>query len=172
MIRSSPHRRAILALALLLGTAELRAQLPDPISTTGKDNPIVLSAALGSHFQGYQFAKGSDVDASQLFLIPFSYQALLSKTISLDAYSVHVDARAKSGPTTIRYNGQLDSWMRVRWQYTPSTVFAVGVSVPTGLSKQDAVQAAVASIISNDLLGYREGNWGAGWSTKIGRAHV
>jgi hypothetical protein len=168
LLRSFALRPAHLALALVLGSAPLVAQVPEPVTTTGKDNPVVLSSALGTHFQGYQFAKGSDVDASQLFLIPFSYQALLHKTVSLDAYSVHIDARAKSGPTTIRYNGQLDSWLRLRWQYTPATVVAFGVSVPTGLSKQDPIQAAVASIISNDLLGYREGNWGAGWSTTAG----
>jgi hypothetical protein len=156
------------AVLLLAGSAPLVAQAPDPITTTGKDNPVVLSSAIGAHFQGYRFAAGSDVDASQLFLIPLSYQALLAPNVSLDAYSVHIDARAKSGPTTIRYNGQLDSWLRLRWQYTPSTVLAIGFSVPTGLSKQDPVQAAIASIISNDLLGYREGNWGAGWSTTAG----
>ncbi len=166
--------RRALCLTLLLASSPLgvtiRAQAPEPVTvtTTSRDNPAILSTAIGTHFQGYSFAKGSDVDASQLGLIPFSYQLLLNPRVSLDAYSVHVDARAKSGSTTIRYNGQLDSWMRVRWQYTPSTTLAVGVSFPTGLSKQDPVQAAVAGIISNDLLGYREGNWGAGWSTTAG----
>ncbi len=175
------HRSAVrlfafgrLALTLLTVSASLSASLsaqaPEPITvtTTSRDNPTILSTAVGVHFQGYSFAKGSDVDASQLGLIPFSYQILLNPRMSLDAYTVHVDARAKSGPTTIRYNGQLDSWLRLRWQYTPSTTLAVGVSFPTGLSKQDPQQAAVASVISNDLLGYREGNWGAGWSTTAG----
>jgi len=86
----------------------------------------------------------------------------------VDAYTVNVRARATSGGTTLKFDGQLDSWARFRWQYTPSTVVAIGVAIPTGHEKQTSEQAAVASVISNDLLGYREGNWGAGWSTTAG----
>lgn len=165
--RSRHARRARRAAALVLLAAPawspLRAQ--DVVPQT---NPTVLSAALGMHYQGYSFASGSDVEKSSLFLVPLSFQMVVAPGMVLDAYSVHVRARATSGTTVLKFDGQLDSWARLRWQYNPSTVVAIGISVPTGEEKQTAEQAAVASVISNDLLGYREGNWGAGWSTTAG----
>lgn len=151
------------AAVVLLAAPVLRAQ--DVVAQT---NPTVLSAALGMHYQSYSFASGSDVDKSSLFLIPLSFQMVMAPGLVLDAYTVNVRARATSGTTVLKYDGQLDSWVRLRWQYTPSTVVAIGVAIPTGEEKQTAQQAAVASVISNELLGYREGNWGAGWSTTAG----
>ena len=79
--------RRALCLTLLLASSPLgvtiRAQAPEPVTvtTTSRDNPAILSTAIGTHFQGYSFAKGSDVDASQLGLIPFSYQLLLNPRV-------------------------------------------------------------------------------------------
>lgn len=157
------YARGASALALLAAPA-LRAQEVVPQTT----NPTVLSVAVGTHYQGYSFGSGSDVDKSSLFLIPIAFQMVVAPGMVLDAYTVNVQARVTSGSTVLKFNGQLDSWARLRWQYTPSTVVAIGISIPTGEGKQTAEQAAVASVISNDLLGYREGNWGAGGSTTAG----
>ena len=134
--RRSWHARRVAALVLLAAPV-LRAQDVVP-----QVNPTILSAALGTHYQGYSFAAGSDVDKSSLFLIPLSMQLVIAPGVVLDGYTVNVRARATSGPTVLKFDGQLDSWARVRWQYNPSTVVAVGISVPTGEEKQTSEQAA------------------------------
>jgi hypothetical protein len=168
-------RRAVpVALALLLGRAAtgvaqtpVPAALPVPASTE-----VLRSGATGMHYQGFNFAEGSDVASARLRIFPFAWQARLGPRLSLDGYAAYAVGTVHAVDTDFTLQGPVDSWARLRWAARPGMVIAVGINFPTGVEKHTAEEAIVANVLSNDLLGFREGNWGAGASGTFGISTV
>ncbi len=126
------------------------------------------SAASGAHIQEFSFGAGSDVSSARLLLVPLAYQARLTDGVVLDGYAAYAAGSVRAGNETFELRGPVDSWARLRWAATPWAVVALGASVPTGVSRHSPSEAVVANVLSSDLLGFREGNWGAGGSVTAG----
>ncbi len=157
--------RRILALA----AAALPLIAPRASSQTEQ---TVVSAATGVHVQSLDFGAGSDVSSARLFLVPLAYEAQLSPRVVLDGYAAYASGTVRADNQTFDLRGPVDSWLRVRWAATPWAVLAVGVSIPTGVATHTPSEAVVANVLSSDLLGFREGNWGGGASATAGVSAV
>ncbi len=147
---------AAVACAALLGRAAGAQQISN------------ASAASGVHVQNFNFGAGSDVNSARLALVPLAYQAQLSRTVVLDGYAAYAAGRVRIGAETFDLRGPVDSWLRLRWSATPWVVAALGVNLPTGVERHSPAEAVVANVLSSDLLGFREGNWGSGASATAG----
>lgn len=146
------------------------AALASPLSA--QTEHTVASAATGAHLQSLNFGAGSDVSSAQLFLVPLAYEAQLSRRVVLDGYAAYAAGTVRADNQTFDLKGPVDSWFRVRWSATPWAVLAIGVSLPTGVATHTPSEAVVANVLSSDLLGFREGNWGAGASATAGVSAV
>jgi hypothetical protein len=156
--------------ALLLGrSAAGIAQTPVPLPAMTE---VLRSGATGMHYQAFSFAEGSDVGTARLRIIPFAWQARLGPRVSLDGYAAYAHGTVHAVDTDFELKGPVDSWARLRWAARPGMVIAVGINFPTGVEKHTAEEAIVANVLSNDLLGFREGNWGAGASGTFGISTV
>jgi len=101
-------------------------------------------------------------------LVPLAYQARLADRVVLDGYAAYAAGDVHAANQTFQLRGPVDSWARLRWSATPWAVLAIGVSLPTGVERHSPEEAVVANVLSSDLLGFREGNWGAGGSATAG----
>lgn len=184
---ANPPPRAIQTPVNLVPAAILSAVVPTPeprvaVAEAPVEPPteVTGSIATGVHVQSFSFAKGSDVDAAMLVLVPFAWQQRISRTMAFDMYSAYASGTVRAGTTNFSLRGPVDSWIRLRWEALPGVIMAAAVNLPTGLERHDAEQAVVASALSNDLLGFREGNWGAGasgtfglsWAKLVGRSNI
>lgn len=138
----------------------------------GTAAPTVASVASGVHTQTFRFAAGSDVSSAQLFLVPLAYQAQVSRDLVLDGYAAYASGTVGANNELFHLRGPVDSWLRLRWAAKPWAVVAFGLSAPTGVASHTASEAVVATILSSDLLGFREGTWGAGGSGTAGISTV
>jgi hypothetical protein len=130
--------------------------------------PLVRTIAGAAHLQSFGFSAGSDASSANLVLFPFSFQQSLGTHAALDGYAAYGIGRVVSGGRTFTLSAPVDSWLRLRYALNSSSVAAVGVAIPTGLERHNSEQAVVANILSNDLLGFREANWGGGGSVTAG----
>lgn len=159
MKRTRVFTTAMIAAAAILAAAPTTAHAQSAQSA---------SVASGAHVQEFSFGAGSDVSSARLVLVPFAYQARLTDGLVLDGYAAYAAGEVRSGNSTFELHGPVDSWARLRWSLTPWAIAAVGVSLPTGVERHSPEEAVVANVLSSDLLGFREGNWGAGASATAG----
>jgi hypothetical protein len=130
------------------------------------------SIAVGMHSQSFSFGDSADAERAQLFLFPIAFQQRIGSLIAVDGYAAWARGTVHAGGEQYDLDGPVDSWMRIRVAASRWAVLAFGVSFPTGVEKHDSRQGVVANILSNDLLGYREANWGAGLSMTGGISTV
>jgi len=161
-----PGVMAVVTAFALLPTASLWAQNPSPDSASARE--LVGSVATGVHFQGFAFGARSDVDAAQLLLVPLAYQRRLGGGIAVDGYTAYARGTVRRGDEVYTLSAPVDTWARLRWTMTPWAVLAVGVNLPTGRERQTTQESIVAGVLSNDLLGFREGSWGLGTASTVG----
>jgi hypothetical protein len=160
---------SLLCLAVSPASAQSTAIAPPPVSQGGELERTVAGAV---HLQSFGFAAGSDASSANLVLIPLSFQQAFGAHAALDGYAAYGYGRVASGGKIYTLSAPVDSWLRIRWAMNTSTVLAMGVALPTGLERHNSEQSVVASILSNDLLGFREANWGGGGSVTVGASNA
>jgi hypothetical protein len=140
-----------------------------PAATAATAQGVVTrSGSTGVHAQSFSFGDSADVSRAQLVLVPVAVQQRLTDRLALDAYTAYARGSVSGGGSTLTLSGPVDSWARLRWAASDWAVVAVGLSMPTGVERHTAEQAVVSNTLSNDLLGFREGNWGTGISSTMG----
>lgn len=150
--------RSLLA-ALLLGAAA-----PAQAQEIG----LVPSLAGGLHVQSFRFQEGMGASSATLYLLPVAYQLPLSRRALLEFYASHGTGSVEMDGRTYRLSAFTDSWMRASYTVGPKLVASVGLNLPTGHPTHDAQEAVVATVLSTDLLGFREASWGMGFAATGG----
>jgi hypothetical protein len=120
------------------------------------------SLGTGIDYLGYDFDAGLNADAAQLFMVPLAVRIPVNQNLRFDIFSAWADGRVEQGNTTLQLTGLVDTSIKGSWQATPWAMVSFGVNLPTGNSAHDSEEAIVASVLSNDLLGFREATWGTG----------
>jgi hypothetical protein len=120
------------------------------------------SVGTGVDYLGYDFEAGLNADAAQLFLVPLAVRIPVNQNLRFDLFSAWADGRVEQNNNTLKLTGPVDTSIKGSWQATPWAMVSIGVNVPTGNSAHDSEEAIVASVLSNDLLGFREATWGTG----------
>jgi len=121
------------------------------------------SIGVGTEFLGYSFDSGLGADAAQLLLVPVAVRVPLSM-VTLDVYGAWAEGRVEVEGSQLVLSGPVDTKVQMSVQATPWALLTVGANVPTGNASHTNEEAIVASVLSTDLLGFREATWGSGTS--------
>jgi len=149
-MRCSGLRRALTA-CLLVGSAQMATAVEAQITT-----------GVGIDYQEYAFEEGLGVDAAQLFMVPVAVRVPVTEGLAVDVFSAWAEGRVERDRRLFRLSGPVDTGLKLSFQATPWALVSVGANLPTGNAAHDAEEALVASVLSTDLLGFRESNWGTG----------
>lgn len=115
-------------------------------------------------YLGYTFDDGLGAQAAQLLMVPVALRYDATPALSFDVGSAWAEGRVESGGRQLRLSGPIDTSIRGSYQATPWALVTLGVNVPTGNSQHSNDEAIVASLLSTDLLGFREASWGRGFA--------
>jgi hypothetical protein len=122
----------------------------------------------GVQFQRFSFSEALGADAASLTMIPVAYALPVGDRFDLDLYSAYANGSVDKGGMSYGLQGLVDTRLRARLQVAPWAVLTAMVNLPTGKSSHDAEEAVVASVLSTDILGFREANWGTGTAFTTG----
>jgi hypothetical protein len=117
---------------------------------------------VGPDFMGYSFGSGLSATAAQLFIFPIAARVPVGQKFTADLYGAWADGRVKSNSSAYTLSGLVDTRLKASYQATPWALVSLGVSLPTGKATHTNQEAVVASVLSTDLLGFQESNWGTG----------
>lgn len=118
----------------------------------------------GIDYMGYAFDPGLGADAAQLIMIPVAVQLPVMPRLGVDVYGAWAEGRVERGDTLYELSGPIDTGIRAAYQATPWALVTLGANVPTGNASHDGQEAIVASLLSTDILGFREASWGRGFA--------
>jgi hypothetical protein len=149
MTRALTRGAAALVAAVALSTAPVRAQ---------------VSAGAGIDYMGYAFDPGLGADAAQLIMIPVAVQIPAMPGLGFDIYGAWAEGRVERADTLYELSGPVDTGVRAAYQATPWALVTLGANIPTGDPTHDGQEAIVASLLSTDILGFREASWGRGFA--------
>ncbi len=116
----------------------------------------------GVDYLGYSFDAGLGTDAVQLMMLPVAARFPLSNSVSLDIFGAWAEGRVEQGGQTLELSGPVDSNVKIAYQAAPWALVAVAANLPTGQATHTNEEAVVASVLSSDLLNFRETTWGTG----------
>jgi hypothetical protein len=118
----------------------------------------------GIDYMSYAFDAGLGADAAQLFMIPVAVQVPVRPGLGVDLYGAWAEGRVEESGTVYELSGLVDTGIRAAYQATPWAMLTLGANVPTGDATHDGQEAIVASLLSTDILGFREAAWGRGFA--------
>lgn len=118
----------------------------------------------GVDYLGYSFDDGLGASAAQLLTVPVAVRIPATSGLTFDVSSAWADGRIERDGTQLALSGPIDTGVRAAYQATPWVLVTLGANLPTGNSMHDRGEAVVASILSTDLLGFRETTWGRGFA--------
>ena len=119
---------------------------------------------VGADYLGYTFDDGLGADAAQLFMVPVAVRLPVADRLTFDVFGAWAEGRVEQDNSVLKLNGPVDASIKASYQATPWALVSVGVNLPTGNSEHDSEEALVASVLSADLLGFREATWGTGFA--------
>lgn len=121
-----------------------------------------ITTGVGVDYMEYTFDEGLGVDAAQLLMVPLAVRMPITEGLAVDVFSAWAEGRVERNQQLFRLSGPVDTGLKVSFQATPWALLSVGANLPTGNAGHDGEEALVASVLSTDLLGFRESNWGTG----------
>ncbi len=127
--------------------------------------PAMAQSAMvgtGVDYLGYSFDEGLGAEAAQLFVVPVAVRFPVGEKVTFDLFSAWADGRIEQGGNTYTLSGPVDTSVKVSYLATPWAQVGLSVSIPTGDGTHNTQEALVASVLSTDLLGFRESTWGTG----------
>jgi hypothetical protein len=143
------RRLALMALAVALGAQPATAQ---------------YSLGGGVDWLSYSFKDGLGVESAQLMMFPAALRLPVGAGLTFDIYSAWAEGRVETNGNQLTLSGPVDTSVKASYQATPWALVSVGVNVPTGKAGHNAEEAAVASVLATDLLGFGEASWGTGFA--------
>ncbi len=120
------------------------------------------TVATGVDYLGYSFDSGLGADAAQLLLIPVAARIPVTNALTLDLFSAWAEGRVEQNNMQMKLSGPVDSGVKLSLQATPWALLAVSANLPTGHATHSTEEAIVASVLSTDILSFRETSWGTG----------
>lgn len=123
-----------------------------------------VTVGTGIDYLGYSFAAGLGADAAQLLMVPVAVRIPVTNTLTLDFFSAWAEGRVERDNTTLTLSGPIDTGIKASYQATPWALVSLGANIPTGDPTHTGEEAIVASVLSTDLLGFREATWGTGFA--------
>lgn len=118
----------------------------------------------GVDYLGYSFQDGLGVESAQLLMVPAALRLPVGGGLTFDIYSAWAEGRVETSGSRLVLSGPVDTSVKASYQATPWALLSVGVNIPTGKSAHTAEEAAVASVLATDLLGFGEASWGTGFA--------
>ena len=128
------------------------------------------SLGVSAVYQGYDFDDALGIDAAQLLMIPIAYRLPGGDKFSAELYAAWAEGRVKRDGRVSVLNGLVDTRLHFSYMASPWAILTLGVNLPTGNVTHDSEEAVVASVLSSDILGFRESNWGTGTYVTTGVA--
>jgi len=127
-------------------------------------NPVSAQYAIGGgvDYLGYTFDAGLGAEAAQLFMVPVGIRLPVTPAFSIDIFSAWAEGRIERDNEVLKLSGPVDTSVKAAYAVTPWALVSVGVNLPTGEATHSPEEAIVASVLSMDLLGFRETTWGTG----------
>jgi hypothetical protein len=127
-------------------------------------NPVSAQYAVGGgvDYLGYAFDPGLGAEAAQLFMVPVGVRLPVTPEFSIDIFSAWAEGRVERNDEVLKLSGPVDTSVKAAYAVTPWALLSVGVNLPTGEASHTNEEAIVASVLSTDLLGFRETTWGTG----------
>lgn len=116
----------------------------------------------GVDYLGYSFDEGLGADAAQLFMVPIAVHIPAGSRLTFDVFGAWAEGRVEQDNQVFALSGPVDTSVKASYQATPWALLSVSTNLPTGNSAHDGEEAIVASVLSTDLLGFRETTWGTG----------
>jgi len=123
-----------------------------------------VSVGSGIDYLGYSFDAGLGADAAQLLMVPVALRYPVTNALTLDFFTAWAEGRVEQDNTTLTLSGPVDTSVKASYQATPWALVSLGANIPTGDPTHNSEEAIVASVLSTDLLGFREANWGTGFA--------
>jgi hypothetical protein len=93
---------------------------------------------------------------------PVAVRVAATNLLTFDLSSAWAEGRIEQSGSQLSVSGPVDTALRAAYQATPWGLVTLGVNIPTGDPQHDSEEAIVASLLSTDLLGFREASWGRG----------
>ena len=142
-----------------------------PVPGSGQASPHAFGT--GVQFQSYSFNEALGAEVANLTLIPLAYTLPVGQRFDLELYSAYANGSVEKGGYSYLLKGPVDTQVRAKIRVSPWAVLTALVNIPTGKSTHDAEEAVVASVLSTDILGFQEANWGtgAGFTAGFATAH-
>lgn len=140
-----------------------------PIAAQANSQSLGVSAV----FQGYDFDNALGIDAAQLVMIPVAYRLPAGERFSAELYSAWAEGRVQRDGQVSVLKGLVDTRLHFSYKASPWAILTASVNLPTGNVTHNSEEAVVASVLSSDILGFRESNWGTGGylTTGLATAH-
>lgn len=126
--------------------------------------PVGAQVGVGAsaEYLRYDFDAGLGAESAQLLLVPVGLRVPVADALTLDVSGAWARGRVERAGSRLELAGFTDTSVRAAIQATRWGLLTVGVNIPTGNAQHDSDEAIVASILSTDLLGFREASWGRG----------
>ncbi len=128
------------------------------------------SLAVESHFLGYTFDDGVGAEVANIVLFPVAYRLQATDAVAVDVYSAVGRGQVEQDGTVFELAGLVDSRVRVSYRASEWANLTVALNLPSGNSSHDSEEGVVASVLSSDLLGFRETTFGIGLGMTTGIA--
>mgnify|MGYP005858088995 CR=1 FL=1 len=151
-----------------LGAGLLACLLLMPNPASGQTQQHAFGG--GALFQSFSFNEALGAEVANLTMVPVAYTVPVGSRLSLDLFGAYARGAVEKEGTTFTLNGPVDTRVRASFQLTPWAVLTTLVNLPTGNSAHDFEEAVVASVLSTDILGFQEANWGTGTAVTTGIA--
>ncbi len=141
------------------------------VHAAAQTNP--QSLGVSAVFQGYDFDNDLGVDGAQLLMIPIAYRLPAGNKFSAELFAAWAEGRVQRDGRVSVLNGLVDTRLHFSYMASPWAILTLGLNLPTGNVTHDSEEAVVASVLSSDILGFRESNWGTGTyvTTGVATAH-
>ncbi|MBI4543809.1 MAG: hypothetical protein HY703_01275 [Gemmatimonadetes bacterium] len=153
-------KRLMLAL-LLCSASSLEAQ-------EARRSGPPFSIAGGAHLQSYRFSEGIGAASARLILFPIALQAPVGRWLLLELYNSYAMGEVGLDGAVHRLESVTDTWLRTTLHLRPGVALTLGFNLPTGKATHQPEEAVVATVMSTDLLGFREASWGLGFAATGG----
>lgn len=139
------------------GALTLALALTIPAPATGQ-----YMVGFGADYLGYTFDDGLGADAAQLLLMPLAVRLPVSNSLTFDIFAAWAEGKVERDNMTMTLSGPVDTGVKASYQMVPWAIVSVSANLPTGNSSHTGEEAVVASVLSTDLLSFRETTWGNG----------
>jgi hypothetical protein len=139
--------------------------------------PLQLSAqenlhafGTGAQFQSFTFDEALGAKVANLLMIPMAYTVPMGERVGLDFFGAYAFGAVEKAGVNYELTGFVDTRVRATLKMSDWAVLTASVTAPTGHATHNDEEAVVASVLSTDMLGFREANWGTGAAVTTGFA--